>query len=413
MFGEFGTMTIILVVFLLIGSAFFSSSETAFLSLQRVRLQYLAESGSARAKLIVDVLGRPGRLLTTILLGNNLVNIAFASVMTVMIEAVVGPQWSVVAATVIVTAILLVVGEITPKTIALRHAERVALLYIFPMRFLIYLFTPLTAPLGLIALRADENRQAVGGEEEIRSLVTTGVAEGVIEEEEAELVERMFRFGDHSVSEVLTPRREIVWVQEGTTFAQFLAVYLENAHTRFPVYQDDVDNVVGVLSVKDVLQARAADDLSENSVITHLIRQPLFVPETKGVWGLFNEMRSARNQFALAVDEHGTIAGLVTLKGLVENIVGPVDDEGEPRISIQTIGQETFQVEGAMIIEEANESMSLEIPEGEYNTIAGFVLSELGHIPDEGETVEYNEVSIMVEQMQGRKIESLIVKRRN
>jgi putative hemolysin len=408
---SFRTLTFLLL--LVAGSAFFASSETAFLSFQKIRLQQLVGSGSKSARLVEKLLERPARLLSTILLGNNVVNIAFASVMTVLVERLVGPQWSVIVATSVVTIILLVVGEITPKTIALRHGERLAMLFVYPMRVFVFVFTPITFLLGFLTLRSDSARRQVAGEDEIRILVTSGVAEGVIEEEEAELVDRIFSFGDRQVLELLTPRREIIWIEEGTTFSQFLSLYLLNSHTRFPVYKDDIDNVVGILAVKDVLRARAADEISEDSVITDLMRGPIFVPETKDAWELFREMGESRSQITLGVDEYGTITGLVTLKALIGNIVGSVDDEADMREPVTAVGEKAFQVEGIMSVDDANETLSLDIPDGEYNTVAGYLLNEIGRIPSEGELVTLNDLSILVAKMQGTKIEKLVVERRS
>lgn len=410
---EISFLTLTFLLLLVAGSAFFASSETAFLSFQKIRLQQLVGTGSKRARLVEKLLERPARLLSTILLGNNLVNIAFASVMTVLIEKLVGPQWSVIVATSVVTVILLVVGEITPKTVALRHGERLAMLFVYPMRVFVFVFTPITFMLGFLTLRSDSARRQVAGEDEIRILVTSGVAEGVIEEEEAELVERIFSFGDRQVLELLTPRREIVWIEEGTIFSQFLSLYLLNSHTRFPVYRDDIDNVVGVLAVKDVLRARAAEEISEDSVITDLMREPVFVPETKDAWELFREMGESKIQIAMGVDEYGTITGLVTLKALIGNIVGSVDDEADMREPVTAVGEKAFQVDGIMSVDDANETLSLGIPEGEYNTVAGYLLNEIGRIPAEGELVTLNDLSILVAKMQGTKIEKLVVERRS
>jgi putative hemolysin len=287
------------------------------------------------------------------------------------------------------------------------------MLFVYPMRVFVFVFTPITFLLGFLTLRSDSARRQVAGEDEIRILVTSGVAEGVIEEEEAELVDRIFSFGDRQVLELLTPRREIIWIEEGTTFSQFLSLYLLNSHTRFPVYKDDIDNVVGILAVKDVLRARAADEISEDSVITDLMRGPIFVPETKDAWELFREMGESRSQITLGVDEYGTITGLVTLKALIGNIVGSVDDEADMREPVTAVGEKAFQVEGIMSVDDANETLSLDIPDGEYNTVAGYLLNEIGRIPSEGELVTLNDLSILVAKMQGTKIEKLVVERRS
>lgn len=412
MLGEVSGLTFLVLGLLLALSAFFSAAEAAILSAQRVRLRHLVATGSAAARLVEETVQQPARFLTTVLLGNNLANTAFAALVTVLLQAYVGPQGAVALSTVLATALLLLFGELAPKTIAVSHAERLALLFVYPMRLFTLLFAPIAAPVSGLAARLGLPHLRLGGVEEIRAMVATGVHEGTIEQQEAELVEKVFRFGDRQVREVLTPRTEIVWVRAGTTLAELLALYLRAPHTRFPVYWGTMENVVGVLSVKDVLRARAQGRLNDRSVVTDLLRPAVFVPESKPVGVLFREMRASRSPLALAVDEHGSIAGLVTLKQLVEEIVGPLSDELNRLQPAVAPDLNTYHVAGTMSIDEANAGMALRLPPGDYQTVAGFLLSRMGHIPQEGEEVQYNGLDLVVERMQGPKIERLLIRRR-
>ena len=250
-------------------------------------------------------------------------------------------------------------------------------------------------------------------EGELLSLIDIGEAEGTFESSEAELLQNVFRFGDRQVREVMTPRPEMVSVQHSATLSEFLNVYGAHSHTRFPVYNDSSENIIGILSAKDVLRSMASNGGMElDATVTDVIRRPLFVPETKRTAELFEEMRKDGHQMAIIVDEYGGLAGLVTLKRLSEEVVGAHGEEGEaPEDEYESLDDNTFQVEAAMSIDEANEELELNLPDGDFDTLAGFVLDKLGHIPDEGEILEYEDLKIEVIEMRALKIEIIKVTR--
>ena len=247
-------------------------------------------------------------------------------------------------------------------------------------------------------------------EEEIRSMISVGREEGTVEEAEAEMLHKVFDFGDRCVREVVTPRPEVAWVEEGIRLADFLAIYAESPHTRFPVYRDNIDNVVGILSIKDVLMAQAKGSVDKESVIDELVRPVRFVPETKRIAQLFAEMQSQGYHMVVAVDEFGVTSGIVTLEQLVGEIVGRLGDElvGEAK-DFEFIDEQTVQVDGSMRVEDANEELNLGLPPGDYDTVAGFVLSLLGYIPKEGEQLRYNGLKLVIIEMRGLKIEKILV----
>ena len=415
--SEGESLRLILILVFLILSAFFSSSEAAFLSLQRTRLMHLVSTGVPGAERVASMIRQPERLLSTILLGNNMVNVAFTAVLTVLIVSMMGEEregLGLAVATGVGTAVLLIAGETIPKTLAVRRAERAAFLYAHPLKWFEYLFWPLVIVLQWVTHRV--NALFGGGtlplrgsitEGELRTLIDIGEAEGTFEPEEAEMLENVFRFGDRQVREVMTPRTEFVSIERGATLSEFLEIYAENSHTRFLVYKDSPDNIIGIISAKDILKAMSTRGINYDDSITEVIRDAYFVPETKRIAELFNELRQSGNQMAIAVDEYGGLAGLVTLKRLSEEVVGPVGEEGEgPEEEYEAIDRNTFQVEGGMGIDEVNEELEIDLPEGDFETVAGFVLDVLGHIPTEGERFEYGDLTFEITRMNELKIET-------
>ncbi len=398
-------------------SGFFSSSEVAFVSLQRLRLRHLADTEGGAAKEVATLTEKPEHLLTTILVGNNLVNTAAAALATVVAVSVLASEGqAVIAATAGVTIMLLIFGEVFPKTVATRYGERMALFYATPMKLLIWVLLPIATVFVWIAdklarlVGASPAQHVLVSEDEIRTALSVGAEEGTLVEAEAEMVERVFRFGDRQVDEVMTPRPDINWVEKGTRLSEFLAIYAQSPHTRFPVYEDTIDNVVGVLWIKDVLMAQAKGTIQQDSPIDKLARPAYFVPESKLIAELFTELQESGGQVAMVVDEFGGTAGLVTMEQLLEEIVGEFGDElARVRKSFETIDENSFQIDGGMRLDDANEQLALELPEGEYETVAGFVLSMLGHIPKEGEQLKYNNLKLVITEMRGVKIGKILV----
>jgi CBS domain containing-hemolysin-like protein len=406
----------LLLLVTLVLSAFFSGSEAAFLSIQRGKLAHLTRSGVKGADKVAQIAGHPEKLLPTVLTGNNLVNTAAAAIGTAFAMSFMEPTNAVVVATIVVSVLLLVFSETIPKTIAARNSERFAIRVVGPLRLAeaallpaVWILERLTRAVGRVFGVSDA---AMVAEEEIRALIDAGREVGVVEPSEAEMLERVFRFGDRQLREMMTPRIEVIALEKGATLEEFLGVYSEHSHTRFPVYADSVDNVVGTVSVKDVVRAIATGEIAAKDDATRLLRPAYFVPETKLVGELFGELRGTGYQMVMAADEFGGVAGLVTLKQMVEEIVGRVGEEGVPNEEeFQAIDSNTYQVEGGMHIDEANEALGLGVPDGPYETIAGFMLGRLGHIPTVGEHVQHNGFLLEVTEMQRVRIEQVKVTR--
>lgn len=410
---------VLLIVVFLVLSAFFSSSEAAFLSFQKTRLSHLVNTNVPGAKRVSEMIANMERLLSTILLGNNLVNVAFSAIITILsVELLGGGPLAVGFATLLGTILLLIFGEIIPKSVAIRKSEKLSLLYARPLKsleialFPAILFLQWLSNITQNLLGRNDSEETIT-EGEILSMIDIGEAEGTVEPAEAEMLENVFRFGDQQVREVMTPRPEIVSIERGITLQELLQIYAENTHTRFPVHKESRDDIVGIISAKDILRALATRGVQENESVTDIVRDVYFVPETKPVSELFEELRRTGHQMAICLDEYGGIAGLVTIKRLTEVIVGKVGEEGEsPEEEYSNIRPNLFQIEGGMDIGEANEEMELNLPEGDYETIAGFVLSQLGEIPSVGDQFEYKNLLFRIQEMDRFRIESLLIRKK-
>ena len=400
-------------------SGFFSASETAFIALPRARLMHLVRSGRTGAERVSHIIQRPERFLATVLLGNNLVNTAAAALATVLaLNLITNKSLSVLAATGGVTAFLLLFGETLPKNIAWRRSERVAFAVSRPIRLVELALSPLVT---LLQLFTTMTNRILGissvtpqmGEEEIRTMIAAGAQTGTVEASEAALLEKVFRFGDRQMREIMTPRPEIVWIEQGDTLNEFLEVYLEHTHTRFPVYDGTIENVLGVLSVKDVLANLEGHPESDGSV-TGQLRSALFVPETKNVSETFDVMQKGGHSVVLTVDEFGGIAGLATLKQMMAVIVGQMGEEGSaPEEAVTALGLDAFRMDAGLAISDINEELGLKIPEGDYQTLAGFILDRVGRIPEVGDVMEYGDLRITIKAMERVKIEEVELRRLN
>jgi putative hemolysin len=417
------TLYVVLLVVCFVLSAFFASAEIAFFFLQRVKVEHMASTGVRGAARVSRMLDRPDRLLSIILLGNNLVNTGAAALATALIVSIWRnhgwqEEGGILVATIAVTIILLIFGETIPKTIAIRHTERLSILFARPIEWLLWILIPFVVVLSWIAsglsklLGGTPVPRSLASEEEIRNMITVGHREGTVEESEARMLHKVFDFGDRRVREVMVPRPEVVAIEQGSKVADFLSLYAQFPRSRFPVFNENMDNVVGILAIKDALMAQAKGAIDRQSPIDELLRPAYFTPETKLISELFNEMRDSNFRMAVVVDEFGGTAGIVMLSRLVEEIVGEVGDElAAVEKDYEALDAYTFEIDGGMRIEEANEEMGLELPEGEYETVAGFVLNLLRRIPGLNEQIVYKDMKLVVSEMRGVKIEKIILTR--
>ena len=404
----------LLAIFLIL-SAFFSASETAFIALPKARLMHLVQTRRTGAARVSRLIQKPERFLATVLLSNNLVNTAAAALATLLVVELIGnPLISALVSTIGITLILLLFCESLPKTIAWHRSERVSFLASRPLVVVGFMLAPVVVVVQGItttcsrALGISSDSTYIVSDEEIRTLIAAGAQTGAVEAEEADLLEKVFRFGDRQMQEVTTPRPEIVWLEKGATLSEFMEIYRQYSHTRFPVYEGSKENAVGILSVKDVLTEMSSGRMGPDDDVTSLLREAYIVPETKSISDTFSEMRRSRSTVVLTFDEFGGIAGLATTKQLLGVIVGEVGDEGPaPEEMVTPLGADSYRVDAAASISEINEELELDIPVGDYQTMAGFVLDQLGRIPEVDDSFEFGDLVITVKGMDGVRVDEL------
>ncbi|MBI4496826.1 MAG: HlyC/CorC family transporter [Chloroflexi bacterium] len=398
--------------------AFFSSSEASLISVNKIRVRHLAEQGHKAAQAAQRVVQKHDKFFATILLTENAFIIFASSMGTAIAIGLFGPgEETVLLATLVMTVLVVTFGEITPKTFAVQAADRMALLVARPIEWVMALETPLIALFTFIPnliLRGLPHRGMVPSvtAAELRMIIDIGEAEGTVEETEKEMLHNVIAFADRYVREVMTPRPGMIWLNQDARLQDFFTCFSQSYHARFPVCQENPDNILGILYIKDLLRAMARGAVTSETPLTTLLRPAFFVPQTKKVVELFQEMREQRHQMAMVVDEFGGTAGLVTLKQIIEEIVGHVGDElqaGEKEF--QAIDERTVQVDARMRIDEINEELGLTLPEGDYETVAGFLLDVLGHIPQSGEQVRFGDLGFTVAEMDGLRIEKVLVTR--
>lgn len=402
---------------LLLLSAFFSGSETALISLNKIRVRRLMEKNVKNAFVIHRLLKHPNKMLATILVGNNLVNIAAASIATSLAINVFGSKGIGIAIG-IMTFLVLVFGEITPKGFAMRNAERISLKIARPIEILVRILYPVVKVLTILT---NPIIKAVGGEVkklgplvtegEIKMLIDVGEEEGVIEKGEKEMIEGIFEFGETTVKEVLVPRIDMDCIDAEASFEEVLNLVVETGHSRIPIYEKSIDNIIGILHTKDLLKflKEGRTDIS----IKETLKPAYFVPETKKLDDLLRELQRQKIHMAIVVDEYGGIAGLVTLEDLLEEIVGEIADEYDiEEAPLQRIDDRTAIVDAKMNIGEVNESLGIALPEGDFESVGGLIFKMLDKIPTEGEKIVIGNVTIIVGKMEGQRMAKVkIIKR--
>ncbi len=402
--------SLVLIVLLYL-SAFFSSSETALTTVNKIRMRTLADAGDAKAAMVMKVVEQQGKMLSAILIGNNIVNLSASSLMTTLTIRLFGNQL-VGVATGILTLLILVFGEITPKTMATISAETVSLKNAKIIYGLMVIFTPVifvVNQLSMIVLKiikVDPNQKSDAyTADELRTIVDVSHEEGIIESEERKMINNVFDFGDSLAKDIMVPRIDMVFVDVEATYDEVIALYQEERYTRIPVYEDTTDNVIGIINVKDLL---LVEDHSQFK-IRDCLREPLYTYEFKKTAELMMEMRKTFNNIVIVLDEYGATAGLITLEDMLEEIVGEIRDEydeDEEKNLIETAPGE-YSVEGAMKLDDLNDQLGLKLESEDYDSIGGLVIGLLDHLPDEGEEVTDDGIRFVVEVVDKNRIERI------
>lgn len=403
-------VTIVLMILL---SAFFSSAETAMTTVNRIRIQALMEQGDKRAIILDKVISNSSKMLSTILIGNNIVNISASSLVTTLTIQVLGNVY-VGSATGALTLIILLFGEITPKTLASLHAEKIALSYAKIIYFLTIILTPVVFIVGKLGngvmylLRVDPNAKANPmTEHELRTLVNVSQEDGVIEREEKQMIYNVFDFGDSTAKDVMIPRIDMTFVDINATYDELMEIFREDMHTRFPVYEENTDNIIGIINIKDLILYPKNQEFS----IQNILREPYFTYEYKRTADLMVEMRKASVNLAIVLDEYGSTAGLVTLEDLLEEIVGEIrdeydEDEEEDLKEIQP-GKEYIAL-GSAKLDDINEALSIHLESEDYDSVGGYIIEQLDSLPSQGQSVTLeNGIRLVVDELDKNRIEAV------
>lgn len=406
------TATILLVVLLFL-SAFFSGSETALITLNRAKVRRLVDKELRGAKALQKLLSEPAKMLSTILICNNFVNVAASSIAT-FLAMEYSQKYGIGIATGVMTLLILTFGEITPKTIAIRHAERISLLAAKPISALSYILYPIIAAINtainpiISLIGGSDKKNPLVTEEEIKALVDVGEEEGIFEEEEREMIHRVFELSDTIVKELMTARPDMVCLEVNQDIDKSLELITKHGYSRIPVYEEKIDNIIGVIYAKDILKYFGKkEDLS----IKKIMREAYFVPETKSVDDLFKEFQKGKMHIALVVDEYGLTSGLITIEDIIEEIFGSIFDEydaGEEEI--KAIGEGTFIVNGATNIDDLSQVIDCEFPEGDFDTAGGFVFDLFERVPKQGEKIRFKNFEVSVEKIEKRRIKKIKLK---
>ncbi len=380
-----GVMQLIALIILVLLSAFFSSAETSLSTVNRVRLKTLAEEGNRRAKTALEVLDKYGKMLSAILIGNNIVNLSASALATTLAIHI---HFTVGIATAILTVVILIFGEIVPKNMAMINSEKMALLYASMISGLMKLLTPLIFVIDSLAkgimklFRVDADKKTAMTENELRTYVEVGHEDGVIESEEREMIYNVFDFGDAVAKDVMIPRIDMVTVDKEATYEEVMEVFKDCMYTRIPVFEEDKDNIIGLINIKDFI---LVEDKAKFK-ISDILRQAYYTYEFKKTADLLVEMRQKCFNVAFVLNEYGGTAGMITLEDLLEEIVGEIRDEydSDEEQLIQKMQDRTYLVEGSMKLSDINDELGTDLQSEDYDSIGGLIIEHLDRVPEDG-----------------------------
>ena len=408
------TYQIIILLVLLALSAFFSSNETALMSVNRIRLRSLADEGNKRAAMALDILeNQTPKLLSAILIGNNIVNISASSLATTLAYSFGGYMVSIV--TLILTVLILIFGEITPKNYATINSEKITLRYIPVFKFLMTIMTPVIFIINLFSrgvmrlmrVDPDEANKAMT-EEELRTIVDVSHEDGVIESDEKEMIYNVFDLGDATAKDIMVPRVHVTFADVASTYDELIDIFREDKFTRLPVYKDSQNNIVGIINMKDLLLY----DKDTEFVIDNFLRKPHFTYERKSISDLLVEMKDSTFNIAIVLDEYGDMAGLITLEDILEEIVGEIHDEYDEKEDelVQKISDREYIIEGSMHLDDVNDHLHTELDSEDYDSLGGFIIEHLDRLPVAGDEVITEEgIRLIVKKLDKNRIEQVHV----
>lgn len=402
---------LIVLFILLLLSAFFSSAETAMTTVNKIRIMSLADDGNKRAKTLMKIIDDPGKLLSTILIGNNIVNLSASSLATTWTTRVFGNAFIGVA-TGVLTLLVLLFGEITPKTMATLSAEKFSLTYAPIIYTLMKILTPVIFLVNKLSsgvlslLHVDPNaRQNTMTEQELRTIVDVSHEDGIIEKEERQMIYNVFDFGDSQAKDVMVPRIDMSFVSVDATYDELLTIFREDGYTRYPVYEKTTDTIIGIINMKDLLLR----DPSESFSVRSILRDPYFTYEYKSTADLLMEMKEYAVNLVIVLDEYGATAGMITLEDLLEEIVGEIRDEydeDEEEDYQEIIAQREYTARGSAKLDDLNERIGLHLESDDYDSIGGYIIEQLDRLPNPGEScITDDGLKLVVDEIEKNRIE--------
>ena len=402
---------LIILIILLVLSAFFSSAETALTTVNRIRIRSLADEGNKNAKTVLKITDDSGKMLSAILIGNNIVNLSAASLTTSLAYSLGGS--TVAIANAALTIVILLFGEITPKTMATIHAEKLSLAYAKVINFVMLIATPVIFLINglsrgvLILLRVDPDaKNNIMTETELRTIVDVSHEDGVIESDEREMINNVFDLGDAKAKDVMVPRVHMTFADVDSTYEELIDIFREDKFTRLPVFEETTDNVIGTINMKDLLLY----DNKKEFHIRDILREAYFTYEYKNISELLVEMRQASFNIAIVLDEYGETAGLITLEDLLEEIVGEIHDEYDENEEdfIQEISSTEYKIEASMNLDDLNDRLDLSLESEDYDSLGGFIIEQLDRFPEVGDSITTESgIRLVVETLDKNRIETV------
>lgn len=411
--GDPRVLQFVILIILLFLSAFFSSAETALTTVNKIRIRSMMEEGNKRARTVNDVTEDSGKMLSAVLIGNNIVNLTASSLSTTLTQEVFGNKF-IAYATGILTLLILIFGEITPKTLATIHSEKLALAYGPIIKFLMWFLTPAIwfvntlSMLVLKLMRVDPNSKgATITENELRTIVEVSHEEGVIETEEKRMITNLFDFGDSQARDVMIPRIDMTFADINSTYQEIIDIFRAEKYTRLPVYEDSTDNVVGIINVKDLLLYDSHEDFN----VRDILREPYYAYEFKKTSELMDELKKTSNNITIVLDEYGSTVGMITLEDLLEEIVGEIRDEydEDEKDLIEKISDTEYIIAGMTKLDDFNELANTHLQSDEYDSIGGFIIELLDRLPEAGDKVTLSGLELTVDKIDKNRIKSVHV----
>ena len=398
-------MDIFIMILCIIFSAFFSATETAFSSINKIKMISLAENdGNKKAAAVLAIVEKYDKFLTTVLVGNNIVNILLASLATIFFVNRVGSEYGTTVATAVSTVVVLIFGEITPKSLAKEFPEKFAMFALPFVKFLMFIFAPLCFIFSLWTnllskINKNEEDDAIT-DDELLTIVKEAESEGGLDKHESELIQNAIAFDDRQALDILTPRVDVIAVESDATEEEINKVFSDSGYSRLPVYEGSLDNIIGIIHQKDF-----HDGTDEGKAIAEIYKKPVFVTPTLKISNLLRKLQEEKAHIAVVVDEYGGTAGIVTMEDILEELVGEIWDEHDEIVEeVTEVSENLYLLQGTVLLDEMCDHLKVKCEDSEADTVSGFIMEQLDHIPEAGETFEYENLKFEITEVVARRI---------